>query len=51
MDMVEKYDGFDESIKIAQDYSNQASDALSNYSGQIADELINLPQSILHRVV
>ena len=51
MGMIEKYNGFDESIKLAQDYSNQASDALSNYSGSIAENLINLPQSILHRVV
>ncbi len=55
MDIIKKYDGFNTSIKIAQDYSNQASDALSSHpelvSGCILDNLIELPQSILNRVI
>lgn len=49
MTVIEKYKGFDGAIDVAQDYSNQASEALSNYNGDIAEALITLPQSILHR--
>ena len=48
--VIEKYNGFEKSIAVAQDYSNQASEALSNYSGKIANLLIDLPQTILTRV-
>ena len=48
--LLEKYDAFAQSIIIAEDYSNQASEALSKYKGEIAEDLIALPQSILHRV-
>jgi len=49
MGVIEKYNGFEKSIAIAEDYSNQASEAISPYSGSIAELLTQLPQSILHR--
>jgi len=48
--IIDRYDGFDQSIAIARDYSQKASRALSEYSGEIADLLIDLPGSILMRV-
>lgn len=51
IEMLEKYDAFDKSNQIAQDYSDKASDALSGFNGDIADTLINLPQSILGRKI
>ncbi len=49
--LLEKYDAFNQSITVAQDYSDQGSEALSHFTGDIAQNLIALPQSILHRVV
>ena len=46
---LEKYNAFDQSTAIAQDYSNQASDALKSYKGKNLGMLIDLPQSILNR--
>lgn len=48
--LLEKYDAFEKSNDIAQDYSDKASACLEGYSGTIADALTALPQSILHRV-
>ena len=48
--LIESHAGFEQSIAMAQDYSNKASDALSDYSGDIAELLIELPQSILNRI-
>lgn len=49
--LLEKYNAFDEATKIAQDFSNQASNALNDYDGIIAEDLKALPASILHRLV
>jgi octaprenyl-diphosphate synthase len=46
---LEKYNAFEQSIEIAQQYSHQASEALKEYDCDIADLLITLPQSILNR--
>ncbi len=52
---LEKYNAFEQSIEIAQEYSHQASEALGNHtdlvSGSVLDDLIELPQSILNRVI
>jgi octaprenyl-diphosphate synthase len=47
--VIDRYDGFKQSIAIAKDYSNKASDALLGHSGDIAGQLIDLPRSILMR--
>ncbi len=49
--LLEKYDAFNQSVKVAQDYSNQGAKSLSHFTGNIAQNLIALPQSILHRVI
>lgn len=53
--LLEKYDAFNQSVKVAQNYSNQGSEALSRHpelvSRSILNDLIALPQSILHRVI
>ena len=51
INMLEYYDAFAKAAAIAQDYSEKASMALSKYSGPIADCLVDLPRSILTRVV
>jgi octaprenyl-diphosphate synthase len=50
IELLEKYDAFNQSITVAQDYSNKGSKAISHFTGTIAQDLIALPQSILHRV-
>ena len=51
IELLEKYDAFNQSITVAQDYSDKGSKAISHFTGAIAQDLITLPQSILHRVV
>jgi octaprenyl-diphosphate synthase len=49
--LLEKYNAFDESIKIAENYSNQASEALASFTGDITNDLTALPHSILNRSI
>jgi octaprenyl-diphosphate synthase len=51
IELLEKYDAFNQSITVAQNYSDKGSNAISHFTGAIAQDLIALPQSILHRVV
>jgi octaprenyl-diphosphate synthase len=51
IDILNQYNTFEKSIAIAQNYSNKASANLAEYGDDIATDLIELPQSILGRVV
>lgn len=52
MDILNRYNAFEKSIDIAEDYSNQASEALTPWAHTaVGATLIALPQSILHRLV
>ena len=48
--LLHKYNVFEQSLTIAADYSERAGTVLRPYSGEVADCLIDLPQSILNRV-
>lgn len=51
INLIENNNGFQETITIAQDYSNQAVESLSEFEGPVAQFLTDLPQSILNRLV
>lgn len=51
IELLNKYEAFQKTTQIAQDYSDKASASFKNYEGPIAEDLIALPQSILTRVV
>jgi octaprenyl-diphosphate synthase len=52
INLLEKYNAFDKATDIAQDYSNNASNAIKdlNTNCEIGMNLINLPHSILNRL-
>ena len=48
--LLEKYNAFEQSVEIATNYCETASQSLSDYNGDIAAALMDLPRSILHRI-
>lgn len=55
VDCLNTYNAFEKSIAMAQDFADKASDALADcddlVSGDVFDALVQLPQSILSRVI
>lgn len=49
--LLTKYNALEQATKIAQDYSNKASNVFSHFDGDIVESLLKLPQSILNRLV
>ena len=50
INLLNKYNAFTDTMIVAQEFSNKATESLSKYSGETANQLMAIPRSILSRV-